>query len=358
MVYGVLFVFPLLIVSLLLLVRLPSFEVPAQVALFSGGLSRSLESEVDHDLPIRRLGINLWAALSYAVFREGKPGVVVGRHGWLFTDEEFTVPEQGPTLVAANLERIRQVHRLLQRRGITLVMVVVPAKARIYSDRLGHRRPALLHRQAYATLMAFLDREGIPAPDLARIFMETRPKGLLYFPTDTHWTPLGARTAARATARIMEDWRSSLPAVLFASHRKGSRSLDGDLRKFVPLGPLFSWLMPSAESLNLWQTEPVDPAEADDLLGDQEQAIDVVLVGTSYSALAQWNFVGFLKEALHADLLDYSDKGQGPFPPMAAWLRSDDCRQAPPRLVIWEFPERYLPRPGDGDFLLARHKSD
>jgi len=78
-----------------------------------------------------------------------------------------------------------------------------------------------------------------------------------------------------------------------------------------------------------------------DLLGDAETP-EVALVGTSYSAQPRWNFHGALQEALQQDVGNYAKEGLGPFAPMFEYLKSADFAQAPPRLVVWEIPERYL----------------
>jgi alginate O-acetyltransferase complex protein AlgJ len=40
--------------------------------------------------------------------------------------------------------------------------------------------------------------------------------------------------------------------------------------------------------------------------------------------------------------MNYAKEGMGPYAPMLAYLNSEDLRSAPPRLVIWELPERYV----------------
>ena len=35
--------------------------------------------------------------------------------------------------------------------------------------------------------------------------------------------------------------------------------------------------------------------------------------------------------------------GHGPILPMLSYLKSDDFKNSPPQVLIWEFPERYLP---------------
>ena len=69
----------------------------------------------------------------------------------------------------------------------------------------------------------------------------------------------------------------------------------------------------------------------------------MALVGTSYSAGEAWDFAGALREALGADVLQAAQEGEGPFEPMSDYLEDDAFLQTPPRLVVWEIPERYLP---------------
>ena len=71
--------------------------------------------------------------------------------------------------------------------------------------------------------------------------------------------------------------------------------------------------------------------------------VPVALIGTSYSANPNWNFVGALKQALRSDVINDSKDGHGPILPMLAYLKSDAFKNTPPQVLIWEFPERYLP---------------
>ena len=71
----------------------------------------------------------------------------------------------------------------------------------------------------------------------------------------------------------------------------------------------------------------------------------MTLVGTSYSANTNWNFEGFLKEYLETDVLNMADQGLGPLVVMDKYLENDAWKNSPPRLVIWEMPERYLLMP-------------
>ena len=126
----------------------------------------------------------------------------------------------------------------------------------------------------------------------------------------------------------------------FRTQETAPQTHRGDLFNYLPLDPWFSALLPPTETIVPTSTEAV--AQGNDLFGD-DSAPKITLVGTSYSANRLWNFAGALKQALHEDLLNYAKDGKGPFAPMLDYLNSDDIKQAPPRLVIWEIPERYLP---------------
>ncbi|MCY1242397.1 putative alginate O-acetylase AlgJ [compost metagenome] len=112
---------------------------------------------------------------------------------------------------------------------------------------------------------------------------------------------------------------------------------------FLPLDPLFENLMPKQEQLQKRNTVAAEdqPAGDDALFANTE--VPVALIGTSYSANPNWNFVGALKQALNSDVVNYAEDGHGPILPMLSYLKSDAFKNSPPQVLIWEFPERYLP---------------
>jgi len=72
---------------------------------------------------------------------------------------------------------------------------------------------------------------------------------------------------------------------------------------------------------------------------------NVALIGTSFSRNS--NFVGFLQKALNAPVGNFSKDG-GEFSGAAkAYFDSPAFKQTPPKLLIWEIPERDLQTPYD-----------
>ena len=328
------------VVSMAALARAWDFKPTGNDDVLHGKLSHAFESHYDAVFPGRQFGVSLWAAIDYALFGEGRPGVVLGKQNWLYTDEEFKVDNDARRQLGENLALIDWVHKELARRDIALVVAVVPAKARVYSEYLDRRKPPKLHQELYADAQATLRSDGIASADLLTPLAAGKTREPTYLRTDTHWTPFGAGIAAEAigdAARALDIGTGTE----FRTVSEGERAHRGDLFSFLPLDPYFGFLLPPADEVEQLKTEAVADSGGAGLLGDSTNA-PVALVGTSYSAEAQWNFAGALKQALRADVMNYAKDGEGPFAPMLGYLQGADLRASPPRLVVWEIPERYL----------------
>lgn len=338
LLYSGLFAASVLAMGALAAQRALPFVWPADASLRVGEVARRFESHYDAVFPVRTLGTNLWAAIQYTLFGEGRPGVVVGKDGWLYTQEEFRGWADGAARVEAHLGTIAEIDRLLARRGTALIVALLPAKARIYPEHHPEKTPAPIHKDLYAhTRRGLLDR-GITAPDLFTALARCKSREQVFLRTDTHWTPGGARCAAAdIVATVQRSGRMNPQQRVYRTEPGVIREHSGDLLRFLPLTPYFSSLLPPADQVVEMHTQ--SPA-ANDLLGDTP-APEVILVGTSYSADPSWNFVGFLQAGLGEDVLNLADSGRGPFAPMLDYLR--DPTAPVPRLLIWEIPERYLP---------------
>jgi hypothetical protein len=72
--------------------------------------------------PIKRLGTNLWAALDFKLFNEGRPGVVLGRDQWLYSDEEFNPIVNEELNLQGNYALVEGVRQTLKAQGVQLVL--------------------------------------------------------------------------------------------------------------------------------------------------------------------------------------------------------------------------------------------
>lgn len=329
------------------LVTAQGFVRPAEVAVRTGGLASAFEKHYESRFPIKRFGVNLWAAFDYRVLGEGRPGVVLGREGWLFTDEEFKLAETHAAQLTTNLALIQQVKTVLAQRSIQLMVVVVPAKARVYSEFLDRTVPPAAHRVLYAQVMGLLAMGRITTTDLLLRLTAAKQQQATYLRTDTHWTPWGAENAAAAIATgLQAQGLSTDPgAAKFKTLLLDTQVFEGDLLSFLPLAPTFKNMAPAPDSLPAVRTEALEVAEGavtDDALFGSSTAPRIALVGTSYSANARWNFIGALRNALQEDVSSYAQEGHGPFVPMATFLAENTAADSKPVVVIWELPERSL----------------
>ncbi len=319
--------------------------LPQDKTFLTGQWASSFEKGFDTSLPLRNSGIAAWTALEFVAFGDAKVGALVGANDWLFTNEEFKFYPNEKTETQDKLERIVALNRRLKRQNITLLVALLPAKARAVAQHLGRYVLPSYTQNRYSSFRDSLLQAGILAPDLSRVLTRTAQDPELFLRTDTHWRPAGAKKVAFVLAQRVKTLPLELPIQHFASQKGQSQSHSGDLLKYVPLG-IWAKFGPAPDTLETWKTEQVTSPNAGssgDLLGDS--SVSVALVGTSYSANPKWNFAGFLQEALQTEVLNVALEGKGPMIPMTDYLENAAFKESPPKLIIWEIPERFLPQP-------------
>ena len=329
-----LFLSILLVGALTIPIAVGSADVSAPI--LDGGWTRAFEAEYTEKLPFRDVALAVVASIRYGLFREGRRGVLVGDAGWLFTTEEY----RGATVEQADAETVETAYRELLSRGIPVVVVLVPAKARIYAEYAPSPLPPAADRR-YAAFAAELRARGVPVTDLVDAFLGAKVNGELFHRTDTHWTALGTKVAAEVVARVVDSHFPdlALPSASFAEESIESTQFEGDLVSFLGLGALSSRLGPPPEEVT---AEATLQANTDSVGLFGAVSIPIALVGTSYSADPRWGFEAALKRALGADVLSVAEEAGGPFDPMRRYLEGETIADVPPELVIWEIPERYV----------------
>ncbi|SEC28808.1 alginate O-acetyltransferase [Pseudomonas anguilliseptica] len=324
-----------------------SYQLPKQFSIIDGDLAKTFESHYDEHFPIKTLGTSLWAGLDYLLFNEGRPGVEIGEQGWLYSSEEFKAEVDGAQQVRDNLALIKGVRDELAQRDVLLLLAIVPSKSRLYPEFVGDNLTSSLRQGLYQHFLNEVRAADIAAPDLLSTLQAGKASGAMFLRTDTHWTPAGADLVAQQLSSTLKSAISlSGEPQVFVTQASSAKPYPGDLTRLLPLEPLFGHLLPPPDQLRHHTTLAAEQASgADALFSDSE--MPVALVGTSYSANPAWNFAGALRQHLQRDLSNHAEDGQGPLVPMLKYLQSDELQDAPPQLVIWEFPERYLPMSND-----------
>lgn len=301
--------------------------------LLAGGLTRDFEAQYKTTLPHFTPAFGVIGAMRYALLGEARDGAVVGRDGWLFTSEETRALPKANAL-NATITQIQTIKTRLAAQGTDLVVLPLPAKIDVesahFSDAALPANMALL----YADFRIGLQMAGIVAIDPRAMMMGQKQP--VFFATDTHWTPFGAGLAAKVVGE-------NLPhgPLIYTSTLTNAKPLTGDLIRFVTqdrIAPMIG-LLPEEVTMNTLSSSaaPTDIFDA--------APTDIVLIGTSYSANTDWGFADTLTRILGREVENHAVMGLGPVHPMVTYLQSDEFKTAPARLVIWEFPVRYLTDP-------------
>ena len=113
-----------------------TFTAPRDANPVNGGWTASWQASYEQKLPGKEAAVVSWTAMRYALFSQGEPGVLVGRDGWLYSNEElFPLDPSGRALEAA-VDQIRAVRDALAARDIFLVVALVPTKAVVCAEHL------------------------------------------------------------------------------------------------------------------------------------------------------------------------------------------------------------------------------
>lgn len=306
-----------------------------------GKLLRKFEQSYDKRFFLREPSVELWADAQFHLFGEGTKGVVLGNDGWLYTSQEYRVPNDLDANVAAQIEQIAKVEKQLAEHGKRLVLLPLPMKLDVYAEHAQHQfDPRVV--SLYDRFVGELQSRQVDVVPLRGAFLSNLAGPQLFLKSDTHWSPDGARLTAYELARQRPQL---LGDQAYVSRKAGEKTVPGDLMNYIQfdharLAPQFA-----ANQIDLYETLKAEQ-NTDDLFAEEDQSL--LLVGTSYSKIDDWNFVGFLKEALNRDLISIAVEARGPFEAMNQFLSSDQLANTQIDTVVWEFPLRTLlaHRPG------------
>ncbi len=321
----------------------PSFMVGEPMQQLAHALAKA-------ELPVTAAQIE--RGLSWQVSSDLGPRVREGERDWLFLTDELTPHAKGAQSAANRAQQVIALRQRLAADGIQLLVVVVPDKSRIAAAHLGHLlRPAAFTDRVKQWTEP-LAQAGVDVLDLSAALATLERQGeSAFLRTDSHWTEAGAEAAAALVAQHIKSLRALPPFQPSASRvflkDRVTALRPGDLVRLAGLDGLPDWMQPRPElaqqSRFEMMREPAVGSTANagdaDLFGDAELP-SIALVGTSFSRNS--NFVSFLERGLRAQVANFALDG-GDFDGAArAYLRSAAFKQTPPKLLVWEIPERVL----------------
>lgn len=313
----------------------------------------------------RATGILAAAALLTApvALAQNESATIVGNNDWLYFRWERIDPVNAAE-VKTTTDMLQKVHRVFAENGIPVLFTLTPLKMQVYPEHLpAHFQIAPAMAGNYAQIVERLRTAGIPVVDQLTPFMATaraRPEPLLFLRLDSHWTPSGALLAAQnirdtiqKTPALRSVWESLPPVAFTLTHApEPVVSKTTDLIPTLPRGTP----PPAPEKIATFTVTRSGGGAAGELTGDAAPGITVI--GSSFTHRVT-QYPNALRHELQRELLDLSIPGrQGPWVGMEGYVGNAAFQLHPPRLIIWEIPERDTPNPPNSPWREAHYRRD
>jgi alginate O-acetyltransferase complex protein AlgJ len=314
-------------------------------SILSGRAASVVNTAMAHNLPVDVLFRTAGGILRWRLFNSGGPQVWAGRNDWLYLMEELRPWPDAAAVMQTRAAVVGRVAASLKARNIDLVVAVVPDKARIVTDAMDGPRAAQTQPR-YADFMAEITKQGIKTVDLAAPMLADPQRDRLFWRTDTHWSQEGAALAANTIAASVSskiDRSTKFKTTADPAETDG----PGDLLRLISLDKVPDNLpIALRPPIDRQHKETTKAAETDAAAGgllDDGPVIQVALIGSSFSVNA--NFSGRLQEALGAPVTNFAEAGGGFAGAAQKYFNGLAYKQTPPKLIIWEIPERLVVQP-------------
>jgi alginate O-acetyltransferase complex protein AlgJ len=263
-----------------------------------------------------------------------------GCDNWLFFVDELTIYPNRAANFASRIKIVEEAAAFLKARNIAFALVPVPDKSRVEAAHLcGVDRPARF-ADRFADFSAALRGDGINVVDVLAPMIAASSER--YYRTDTHWNENGAKIASTAVAAALRQWNMAPDQkATFRVSTEPLRERIGDLIGLAGLKAVPWPLRPRGDFVS--STEIEQSAAAGTGLLDETPPPELTLVGTSFSNSS--NFAPFLALAIGSPVENKAISGVGITKAAMSYFSSSEFAKSPPRVVVWEIPERMLEQP-------------
>jgi hypothetical protein len=183
---------------------------PEAASLLDGSFARSTDEFLETRSTTMRSTRGAWNGFMLDWFSESPSEVCVGKDDFLFLRTSLQ-PVVEPTATRSwndILIMLSTVSDATRAAGGKFRVLIMPAKWRIFEDKMRGRGPGPRRRALYSKAIQELHARGIDAPDLLApllAFQQSHQKELLYPPTDSHLSRLGF---AHVTTHFVADLAS------------------------------------------------------------------------------------------------------------------------------------------------------
>jgi alginate O-acetyltransferase complex protein AlgJ len=313
-------------------------------SLLKGETAAAVNHALAHNLPVDPQFRAAGGIFRWKLFGSAGPQVRAGCDDWLFLTEELRPWPEAAAHQATRVAALQRVAARLAGQNIQLLIAVVPDKARVYAEELCGVPWSAQSQARYAAFVGQLAAAGLRHVSLLPVLQEAKRSAPAFYRTDTHWSQYGAAAAAEALAPMVRQMGIE-PGERFRTTAEAQETDGpGDLLRLMSLDQVPNWLRPAPDRQHKDTTAAEQPAEAGGGgLLDDAPVPPVTLVGSSYSVNA--NFHGRLQQALGVTVANFAEAGGGFFRAASDYFTGEAFRETPPKLVVWEIPERVVGQP-------------
>lgn len=287
-----------------------------------------------------------------------------GRDGWFFRATEL---KEHFTLLPETARFLKRLNHAFANEGSALVLMQVPLRGISAVDFLLKDQPMQrqfnpsLALKRYQHYLQSLRETGIP---IASMIEESRKadsesKQYFFLRRDIHWSPFGASLAAGRVAELIHslpEYQGVTP-VVFETTKTGMLSKKDIFER--GLQELCTDILP-AEDFPAYTTSLTSEASGagktgeDALFGDGAAASGdsnvLVLLGSSFSAVRDFNFEGFLAEKTGMEVANFAMSAGELFNSIISYASLPKAERLSPRFVVWENLAHYDMNQGERMF--------
>ena len=302
--------------------------------------------------------------MAWSFWSESEPTMLFGKSE-LWVSEGISAPSN-LQVVQNTIYNILKIQNLLNSEGWKLVVVPVPTKVSIYRERcqwpileknLINREPVTKDKadEFYDTLIKGLEAQNIRVVNLQsefRNYLKRHPDSMIYPRGESHWSGLGLRLAAQATAMTLEKH--------FSFKRRDVSYSFLEVEEIADLAQAFDplpILLGPLKNIYKYKDQLVNGEQGKGYIYPSEPDALIVVVGTSYSGQFTWHIgepVGFAwvlgLNLENIKIQNAAEAGQGSTFAMQKFLRErgkiilqNDKTIKPyttSKVLVWEFPVR------------------
>lgn len=268
---------------------------------------------------------------------------LIGKDGWLeYTEDgDLDVYQASATgssaLFKTRQEKLQKLYDELQKRHITLILVIAPNKSSIYADTLPdeiQQKTGISPLEAFTT---YMKEHGPPiVVDLRQPLKNGRKQQDVYYKTDTHWNAYGAFIAySEIMQKLAESDPRLAPLPLKAFRITTSKPTLHDIPRFIGLtSPLEADILFHAKEKDVqWTTLNDDPVIPMQIATTSKTTAPTLLMYMDSFGISTRNFIAphFSKSTF---ILNHSK-----YPNTVSMEMIDATK---PDVVIVEFVERFF----------------